>query len=771
MKFFLAILFAALSFAASSQGAAVGDVQLGVKSSAGPLEPVWITKTANRALGWNSSGVLGPISISGGSGSSAWADITGTPTTLAGYGITDSITAALAASTYQPLIGTGTLALSKLATDPLARANHTGTQAWSTITSTPTTLAGYGITDSITAALAASTYQPLIADGGLAIAKTSGLQTALDGKLSTATAASTYQPLIADGALTIAKTSGLQTALDGKQATSANLATYSGIAPSANVQTLLGAANYAAFKASLSLGDVENTALSTWAGSTNLTTLGTVTAGTWNASIIAPAYLGTGASISAKFLRGDGTWQTVSATGGTWGTITGTLADQTDLQTALNAKLSTATAASTYQPLIADGTLSLAKLATNPLARANHTGTQDWSTITSTPTTLAGYGISDALTATLAASTYQPLIADGTLSLAKLATNPLDRANHTGTQDVSTITGTLPIAQGGTGQTTAADARNALLPSKTGNASKVLRVKSDETDYELATPAGGAGKVDIQAFTANGTWTKPAGAYGVAEVLMYGGGGGGGSGRSAGAGSARWGGGGGGAGAVVKAHLKVSALAGTEAVTVGAGGNGGAAAHGASDGNPGIAGGDSSFAGLTAVGGNLGGAGTSGTGGTGGAAKTSATMIYQTAAQSSMAGAAGSQTSGSVPVASATRQPTGGAGGAGINAANSSAAGGAGGAQGAAPIGVFAGGAAGASGGGAGGDGSSKYDAGLGGGGGGSDGTGTNPGGPGGAGGLYGGGGGGGAAGVSAVGSGAGGKGGDGYVIIITPIN
>lgn len=34
-------------------------------------------------------------------------------------------------------------------------------QAWSTITSTPTTLAGYGITDAITAATAASTYLPL----------------------------------------------------------------------------------------------------------------------------------------------------------------------------------------------------------------------------------------------------------------------------------------------------------------------------------------------------------------------------------------------------------------------------------------------------------------------------------------------------------------------------------------------------------------------------------------------------------------------------------
>ena len=40
------------------------------------------------------------------------------------------------------------------------------------------------------------------------------------------------------------------------------------------------------------LGNVENTALSTWAGSTNLTTLGTITTGTWNGDTIASAYIG-----------------------------------------------------------------------------------------------------------------------------------------------------------------------------------------------------------------------------------------------------------------------------------------------------------------------------------------------------------------------------------------------------------------------------------------------------------------------------------------------
>lgn len=288
-----------------------------------------------------------------------------------------------------------------------------------------------------------------------------------------------------------------------------------------------------------------------------------------------------------------------------------------------------------------------------------------------------------------------------------------------------------------------------------------------------ATGAAGSdatAKINIQAFTGNGTWTKPAGAYGVAEVLMYGGGGGGGSGRSDAAGTARWGGGAGGAGAMVKAHLAVSSLSGTEAVVVGDGGNGGAAVQGTSNGNSGINGGVSSFAGYLCLGGNAGTGGQGGTGGTGGIAKTNAVMFYQTSPVSSLAGAAGGSTVGATAVTSPNRLPTGGGGGAGVNVANASFAGGAGGSQGVATIGVTSGGAAGTSGGGAGGIGQGKSDAGQGGGGGGSDGTGASPGGAGGDGTVYGGGGGGGAAGVSAVGSGAGGKGGDGYVIVFTPI-
>ncbi len=56
-------------------------------------------------------------------------------------------------------------------------------QAWSTITGTPTTLAGYGIADGITAAAAAAAYAPI--DHTQDISTITGLQSALDGKAAT----------------------------------------------------------------------------------------------------------------------------------------------------------------------------------------------------------------------------------------------------------------------------------------------------------------------------------------------------------------------------------------------------------------------------------------------------------------------------------------------------------------------------------------------------------------------------------------------------------
>lgn len=52
--------------------------------------------------------------------------------------------------------------------DPISRANHTGSQAWSTLTGTPTTLAGYGITDAQPNSAQLSSVASLVNNGFIA---------------------------------------------------------------------------------------------------------------------------------------------------------------------------------------------------------------------------------------------------------------------------------------------------------------------------------------------------------------------------------------------------------------------------------------------------------------------------------------------------------------------------------------------------------------------------------------------------------------------------
>ena len=87
----------------------------------------------------------------------AFSDLTSTPTTISGYGITDAFDGAFSSLSGTPttISGYGITdafdgAYSSLTGVPSTFAPSAHNQAWSTITGTPTTVSGYGITDALT---------------------------------------------------------------------------------------------------------------------------------------------------------------------------------------------------------------------------------------------------------------------------------------------------------------------------------------------------------------------------------------------------------------------------------------------------------------------------------------------------------------------------------------------------------------------------------------------------------------------------------------------
>lgn len=64
--------------------------------------------------------------------------------------------------------------------------------------------------------------------------------------------------------------------------------------------SILGSGNIDITKSNVGLSNVENTALSTWGGSSNLTTLGTITTGTWQGTVIADGYVASASTWNAK---------------------------------------------------------------------------------------------------------------------------------------------------------------------------------------------------------------------------------------------------------------------------------------------------------------------------------------------------------------------------------------------------------------------------------------------------------------------------------------
>lgn len=295
------------------------------------------------------------------------------------------------------------------------------------------------------------------------------------------------------------------------------------------------------------------------------------------------------------------------------------------------------------------------------------------------------------------------------------------------------------------------------------------------TDFGLAT-------VDIQEFTADGTWTKPAGVEWV-TVTMYGPGGGGGGGNSGGG----RGGAGGGGGGYNFAVMRADDLPATVAVTCPAGGAGGAADSdgsiaadwtkfgdfltayrgGGGEGGSSLGAGGGGSGGSLSSGGTGSGGGDAGSAGTGtyaGVAGGSTATTNDVGVTNDFSGGSGAGvfTGGGSPAADPGGSSRVGPGGGGAGGPATPGAGAAGGDTNSNSAG--GGGTAGTSGGGAGGNGAAGSSAGGGQGGGGGGGNNAGNGGAGGDGGAGGGGGGGGGAGSGT--GGAGGAGGVGRVTV-----
>ncbi len=365
----------------------------------------------------------------------------------------------------------------------------------------------------------------------------------------------------------------------------------------------------------------------------------------------------------------------------------------------------------------------------------------------------------------------------------------------TATINALNLTNALSVANGGTGQTTAVAAFDALSPTTTkgdlianngtdnvrvpvGTNGQVLTADSTAASgVAWAAAGGGISSADIQEFTSVGssTWTKPTGAK-LVYVLAFGGGGGGSAGYKRSTSfpaSAAGGGAGGGAGGRVELWIPASSLGSTETVTVGAGGTGGASqTTNDTSGNAGTSGAVSSFGSWInarpGIFGNFGNSLSAASGGAGGGglAETATSALYY-----APSGGNGGGFTGGAAGSSGGYRP-GGGGGAGSFPGNNTTAnpGGAGGTGGGllttSTTTSTGGGTAGAAN-GNGGNGANASTYFVGGSGGGGGGSSTTTAGTGGNGGYPGGGGGGGGAGHT-VNSGAGGNGGNGYVRVIT---
>lgn len=374
MKHLTTLLLALLVGTAAAQ--APGDYLFQRKNPGSGFVGVYLTPSSTNLVGFNGSGGLTTVpqstfSLAG--HTHTWGTITGTPTTIAGYGITDfnalgdarwsllghthtasQITDFNATgdgrwsllghthayssltgipSTFPPSahvhaagdITSGTLADARVAASNVTQHEAALAIAWAQLTGVPATFTP-------------STHTHVSAD--VTDASQGGNAAADEGKLLKFTSTGSIQAASSGGA---AITGTGDYGVHGITAGSGNVALY-GSTTSAGAHTLGlthtgGSGNLIqawaggggnVFEVGIGGGISWPTGTGAQTTATNLPAFGTSTKG------VVPASGGG----TTNFLRADGAWAAPSASVA-WGGITGTLSSQTDLQTALNGKAST----------------------------------------------------------------------------------------------------------------------------------------------------------------------------------------------------------------------------------------------------------------------------------------------------------------------------------------------------------------------------------------------------------------------------------------------